>query len=337
MNSRIFSIVGTTSTGKSDVVFHLASIALSTGLATGVDIVSADSRQVYEGLEVLTGADVPAGFKKIMDDKNFLYTYYQRDSIRIHGLSCIKVIDDWSVSQFQKLAQDVLSKAIPSGRLVFVVGGTGLYHEHLFTLDPVLHIPPNIDVRAQAEQMSVQQLQEWLTRISPQKIENMNNSDKYNPRRLQRAIEVAIALVDINKDKSQEVEGIRKLKSFDNLEQLYLGLTLPEPVLEEKIKQRVEARFSQGAITEVAAVRKQNLPQNTQALSSLGFAEVAAYLDGSSSKEKCIQDWAHADLAYSRRQITWWKKNTQVQWFDKSESNYFEQLEASFLELAKLA
>lgn len=336
MNSSIFSIVGATSTGKSDSVFHLANVALCNGLASGVDIISADSRQVYEGLAVLTGADVPEGFKKVVNDKNFHYSYYQKDSIRIHGLSCIKVSDDWSVSQFQNLAQEILIKALPSGRMVFVVGGTGLYHEHLFTLDPVLHIPPNIAVRARVEQMSVQQLQEWLARISPQRMMSMNNSDKHNPRRLQRAIEVAIALKDTEENMTQKIESDSRLKSYDGLKQHYFGLTLPESILEEKIERRVKTRFTEGAIAEVSAVREQNLPESTQALSSLGFAEVAAYLDGSLSQEECIQNWIQADVAYSHRQITWWKKNARVQWFDKSKPSYLEQLETSFLEPEKL-
>jgi tRNA dimethylallyltransferase len=314
----IFSIVGTTSVGKSEAVLNLANYCLSHNLATGVDIISADSRQVYENISVLTGADLPENFTRMDSGAQENNKYFSCNNINIYGLSLIKVQDDWSVAQFNEYAQKIMAASIQNNRLICVVGGTGLYHDHLFTTDPQLTIPPNDEVRKKASEISLIELQNWLELVAPERWDKMNNSDKNNPRRLQRAIEIAIAISNGVTPESQQVQG-----SVDN--HIFIGLSLDMTTLTQKISERVLSRFKNGAVAEVEHILKNFQKVSPQVTTTLGFLQIKDFLDGKISEETCIQNWIAADLAYSKRQITWWKNEPQVTWIDKSESLWEEK------------
>src|SRR5690554_4802076 len=126
--SKILSIVGPTATGKTDFALKAAKKTLQLGKVSSVDIISADSRQVYQGLEIMSGADIPEGFqRKVLSEWSELNTYFEKGSIRLFGISLLQPDTDWSVGQFQEYVQRVLSLDENQPRLVILVGGTGLY------------------------------------------------------------------------------------------------------------------------------------------------------------------------------------------------------------------
>ena len=210
--SKLIFIVGLTATGKTSLALQLVAEAITGGLFTGADIVSADSRQVFEGLKIVSGADVPEGFKSQIpstksqaNDKfqSSNYKYYQNDDgIKLHGISIIKLKDEWSVAHFVKLASEVFERAKKAKRLVIIVGGTGLYHQKLWEAwetrslgrqeTGTLGIKPDYQLRKKLEKLELSQLQNKLQKLDPEKWEQMNRSDKMNPRRLVRAIEIAL-------------------------------------------------------------------------------------------------------------------------------------------------
>ena len=204
-----------------------------------------------------------------------------------------------------------------------VVGGTGLYHEHLLTRDPQLTIPPDEAVRMKAALLSVNELQTWLQDISPQRLEEMNNSDRNNPRRLQRSIEVALAKQHMQLN--SEIDS-----AADNLSHIFLGLTLPPDELHVKIKERVVNRFENGAVQEVEKILGLAKPISPQVQTTLGFSQIREYLLGKITAEECIEQWTQADISYSKRQITWWKHDKQVTWFDKNQDNWKQEFLQKF-------
>ena len=317
--NKLLSIVGPTATGKTQTALTLAKKILADNLVTGIDLISADSRQVYRGLEVLTGADIPAGFsqKTSPSDQNLANSCYANadNSIRLFGVSIIKPTDEWSVAHFQLMAREIIQRSWQTGRLPVLVGGTGLYHDQLLTSDTRLHIGPNPEVRQKAESMSLTELQHWLSQLDSQRLIRMNHSDLNNPRRLIRAIEIASAQVNHPTQVQLPVD------------ELTLVLTAPLQLIEDKINKRVAERFQSGAVVEVQALLSQNIEPKSPVMSSLGVVELTEFLSGALDSSASQKLWALHELQYARRQITWWKNKSGVTRLDITQPDYLNQAE----------
>lgn len=305
-NQRIISIVGPTATGKTKKALEIARESLVRKEFTGIDIISVDSRQVYQGLEVLTGADVPVEFVP-------RHTKGERDcfsnhdsSIKIFGVSTIKTQDEWSVAHFKNFAREIIKNSWQQNRLVILVGGTGLYHQHLFNDDPVLTVPPNLVLRSRLESMLLDELQTELVKINSERFQKMNHSDKANKRRLIRAIEVG---ANNALRKSQcETSQIRGDINWSKIKIETISLTASLAELEQRINLRVTERFIGGAVKEVKQLLKLDLPSSAPVLSTLGVPEITKFLQGELSAEECQKLWSLHEFQYAKRQLTWWKK-----------------------------
>lgn len=333
---KLFSIYGPTAVGKTSFTLQLAQKALGlvdsqTGKKkyTGVDIISADSRQVYRGLEVLTGADVPEGFEQIRIEKKSAdnFPYFEKDNVRLHGVSIINPTDEWSVAHFKNFAIKIIKQAFENNRLPIIVGGTSLYINHLFNRDENLYVRPVEEVRAKAESKSVEELQEWLKSVNPEKISQMNNSDINNPRRLVRAIEISLGEPDS--------EEVLNLPTEINHTKIALRHSSdPEENLEwisEKIYKRVEERLENGAVDEVKKLSsicdsgpaKANSWDEPQVCSTLGVRDIQEFVDGKIDQQHCIEAWALHELQYAKRQIVWLKKEQDLVWLDDSSKSSY--------------
>ncbi len=289
--------------GKTSFALGLSEEIFKNKDYSGVDLISADSRQVYRGLEIISGADIPAEFKLNKSEK-FTYPFYSKNKINLHGVSIVTPDEEWSVAHFQDLALEVIELAQQENRLVIVIGGTGLYHDQLLNFDTSLRVKPNDDVRQKAEKMELKDLQNWAKEANPARLAEMNNSDINNPRRLIRVIEIGLNQAGENNNSPSL-----------SLEQIYVGLTQDLIKIEEKIKQRVLERFSGQAIQEAEQLQKKHGDWSLPAFSALGVGEVSQYLNGLFSKEECLSLWTLHELQYARRQLTWWK-NRGVAWFE---------------------
>lgn len=301
---KVFSIVGPTAAGKTNFALGLSKILLNSG-KDAVHLISADSKQVYQGLESLTGADVPPGFV-LQNHPDYLFPVYEKDGVAIHGISILSPELEWSVSQFQELALPIIKKAGLSNQAVIVIGGTGLYHDHLFSTDFKLKIPPNQEIRNQAQSLSIDDLQSWLSEINPSKYDSMNNSDRSNPRRLIRAIEIAVYE---GNNPMEQLSDTRE-SEFDHL---YLGVDADLPALKEKILARVNDRFGE-ALLEVERLTANNTKLSKTARSSIGLKQLQAYLSDQLQKDEVVDAWSRREFQYAKRQLTWWRKRSEIEW-----------------------
>ncbi|MBT3511903.1 MAG: hypothetical protein HN466_02395 [Candidatus Pacebacteria bacterium] len=299
---KILSIVGPTAVGKTSFALELAAEILKNKNYTGIDLISVDSRQVYQGLEIISGADIPLGFKK-NKDKTLTYSFLNNESINLHGVSIIAPTAEWSVAHFQDLAWEVIESARKENHLVIMIGGTGLYHDQLLNLDASLRVKPNDEVRQKAETMELKDLQSWAEEVNPARFKQLNNSDINNPRRLIRLIEIGLATIQPQKS-----------PTLLDMEQVYIGLNQDLAKIEQKIKVRVEERFLGEAIDEVKKLQQKHDDWSLPAFSALGVSEISQYLNNFFSKEDCLEQWTLHELQYARRQLTWWK-NRDVSWF----------------------
>lgn len=303
--NHLISIVGSTASGKTKLALALAELLSThkTELNLGeVHLLSADSRQVYQGLENLTGADIPADWQQEHDPK-FSYPHFknQKQNSFFHGLSIISPSIDWSVAHFFKLYQEIKDK-LSSRDLLIVIGGTGFYQKQLFAEAETLTVPPNYDLRNDLVGQTVNQLQEKLAELDPEKLAGFNNSDLNNPRRLIRAIEVA----------KYKNENQIKLVADPKIKPWLFYLDGQKEARKEKIKQRIKSRFS-AAKKEVELLLKKKLNSQQLASSSIGLLELAELIQGKISEKDCFERWQQRENSYANEQDTWWQKYAKGQ------------------------
>ncbi|PIS09472.1 tRNA (adenosine(37)-N6)-dimethylallyltransferase MiaA, partial [Candidatus Beckwithbacteria bacterium CG10_big_fil_rev_8_21_14_0_10_34_10] len=211
---RLLIITGPTASGKTKLGVRLAQMFNG-------ELISADSRQVYKLMDIGTGKDLPL-------------------PVPIWGLDLVKPDQEFSVADWFKVAQKKIFELWKKDKLPIIVGGTGFYLKALINGFDSLGVEPDYKLRRRLEKMSLGELQEKLSQVYSQRYEEMNQSDKNNPRRLIRAIEVVQTL----KKKS----GFKSIKA-DKL--LLIGLKAQKKYLYQKIDQRVEKRIRAGSEKEV--------------------------------------------------------------------------------------
>ena len=308
-SNNCISIVGPTACGKTERAFEAAHQLLKEKKVGGVDILSADSRQVYKGLEILTGADVPEGFAVMATQADLPYFSNIDHSIQIFGISMIEPTDEWSLAHFVTFARRILQESWANDRQAILVGGTGLYYRHLFSDDSTPQIPQDEDFRIEAQKMSVEELQQKLKGIDANRFKQMNESDSENPRRLIRAIEVAIWQQKHRGSSLLQFGSTESPIVWSQVNNQMEFVSAPLETIKERIAERVHKRFASGAVEEVKNILTLNLPNTSQVLTTLGVPEIMQYLEGTLSAEECQQLWALHEFQYAKRQVTWWKKH----------------------------
>src|SRR5258708_5994758 len=274
--NKLLVICGPTATGKTKLAVCLASLFDGT-------IISADSRQVYKYMDIGTGKD----FKNIL------------------GYDLIEPDEDFSVSKYSHFANQKIREIQEQNKLPILVGGTGLYIKAITDGIETLDVKPDEKLRKELSDKSPFDLFKILKKLNLKKANSMNDSDKNNPRRLIRAIEIANQI-------SQNNIPISKPK----YEILFIGLTEPLEKLKQKIKDRVDERIENGFQKEVDFLKKNN------------------FWVGAPSKTLVYKDWPDSEkwkveeFKYAKRQMTWFKKNQKINWFDITQNNFKKNVES---------
>ncbi len=296
-------ICGPTATGKTSLALNLAS-------NLNCDIVSADSRQVYKHLDIVTGKDIPACWQKreVANFQDISIIYYTDGQTRLWGYDFLSPIEQFSVADYRRAVIHIYDHYL--SRPPIIVGGSGWYLSALINPPDTIYISPNPVLRAELAQLPISQLQSKLNQINPDKYSNLNNSDKFNPRRLIRAIEV-----------SQSTHStIPKLPNTE-WDTYWIGL-IPSnnSIYTDTISQRVQDRASL-IDGELDFLTSQNLI--TPLVShTLGYQQWLGYRNGKYSQPEAIKRWTTAERQYAKRQMTWFNKQTQINWYETDTFNY---------------
>lgn len=298
----LIRIVGPTATGKSNRALSLAKVFVEQADGNRAIIISADSRQVYHGLEVLTGVDLPDDFAMVSQSPLPFFNHATLQ-ISLHGLSCVNPDQEWSVAHFQHLALPLIEHALINDQLAVLVGGTLLYHQQLFNHRIASEPAPDQSHRNYLQQLSVVQLQTELDNIDPERFAQLNDSDRLNPRRLIRWIEKAGST-------HKSIPTNDSVSVAPNITTEWLDA--PDQELELRITQRVVDRWQQGALDEVKWLSKHYPDRTLRAWSSLGIPSIEAFFQGDVSVEQAQQDWVRSELKYAKKQRLWKSKLTQV-------------------------
>jgi len=277
---RIIVIIGSTATGKSALAVEIAK-------KISAEIISADSRQVYKGLNIGTG--------KI--------TKKEMRGIPHHLLDVVSPKKTFTASDFKKEAGEVMEEILKRGRIPIIVGGTGFYIDTLLGNISLPEVAPNENLRQKLEKFPTEKLFEKLKKIDPGRAENI---DRYNRPRLIRAIEVAQAL--------DKVPKTTKTKHLYDIS--YIGLTAENSALKERVDKRLTQRIKAGMIAEVRKLHKQGLSWKRMEELGLEYRYLSRYLREKISKEEMAELLGREIYRYAKRQKTWFKRNKRIRWFE---------------------
>ena len=313
--NRLLVICGPTSTGKTTLAIELAK-------KFNGEIISADSRQVYRGLNIGTGKDLPKS-AKIKFPWFKKYGYYEIDGVKIWGYDLADPRHEFNVAQYLKFAERILPDIFKRGRTPILAGGTGLYIKGVVDGIPTAFIPKNNSLRKNLEGKTPDELFEMLAQIDTIKAGQMNASDKKNPRRLIRAIEVATWKIG-NVKREQKIE-----KKKVGLNVFVIGLTAPEKFIDKKIELRVDQRIEAGIKEEIRHLLRNHVNWNMPSMSSMGYRQWQGYFENKKTEEEVIDEWKMEEKKYVKRQMVWFKKDKRIRWFDITSPSYLENVEKS--------
>ncbi len=283
---KIIVIVGPTSSGKTALSIELAKKFCS-------EIISADSRQVYRGLDIGTGK----------------VTKREMQGVLHHLLDVASPKKVFTASDFVMLARRAIDGIIARGYVPIVVGGTGFYIDALVGTTILADVPPNEALRAKLQKKSAEQLFAQLQKLDPERAATI---DAHNPHRLIRAIEIATALGN-----SGASELPKRSKPLYDV--LWLGIDIPHETLARKIRARLLARIKQGMLAEAKRLHARGLSYKRMEELGLEYRYMARLLQNKITRTVFIEHLDGEIRKYAKRQMTWFKRNKEINWI-KSET-----------------
>lgn len=286
---------------------------------------SADSRQVYKGMDIGTGKDVEGKIKSqtlhvegIFQDTTHELIPYELGDIPLWMVDVVQPDEEFSVSHYKALATTVIDSIIKRGRLPIIVGGTGLYTQSLIHPPDTLNIPRDPKLRKSLEHLLVRDLQKRLEVLAPTIFDAMNISDQNNPRRLIRKIEIA----SFRQPSPSSLKNIRSSVKKSRNQVLHIGLTAPREELYRRIDRRVEKRVAQGIKEEIRILLQKGYSWDLPSMNTLGYKE----WKNAVSDESAITRWKFDEHAYARRQMTWFRKQKGIIWFHITDEKFDEKV-----------
>ncbi len=297
---KVIVIVGTTASGKTKLGVELAR-------KYNGEIVSADSRQVYRGMDVGTGKDLKEYATKLKVESEKL----KEVVIPYHLIDVADPKDKFDLAQWYKMAKSAIDDIISRGKLPIVVGGTGLYAQALVDGYNLNDVKPDGKLRNQLERRNIDELFRMLSGLNFAFANKLNNSEKNNKRRLIRYIEI------LSKGRKQEMSR----KGNDEYDFEIIGVTYPKEELKKRIYQRLIDRLEkEDMIGEVKRLHKQGLSWERLESFGLEYKFIAQYLQDKLDYDETVNKIYIASCQYAKRQMTWLKRwegqGRGISWYD---------------------
>lgn len=300
-NKFLITILGPTASGKSSLAIELAK-------HYNTEIISADSRQFFKGMDI--------GTAKVSES--------EQAEVVHHFIDVLELDQTYNAGKFEEDALAVLDKIFAKNDVAIMVGGSGLYlNAVLFGIDPFPEIPREIRLKTLNfyKEHGLQALRDELRQLDPKYFLEV---DLDNPRRLMRALEVCYAS---GQAYSNFTNRSAKKREFQNIKIAYQW---SREHLYERINTRVDTMIEEGLVAEA-----QNLldKKDLSSLDTIGYKEIFEFLDGKISKEEAIEQIKRNTRHYAKRQMTWFKKDAEISWFTPAAriENFVEFLNAKML------
>lgn len=284
---KLLVITGTNASGKSGLGIELA-------LKYGAEIVSADSRQVFTGLDLGSGK----------------VTVEEMKGVPHHLIDIAEPNDFYSVSNFQKDAYKAIDDIVAKGRKAFMVGGTGLYVNSVVDGYNLNDAKPDFELRRSIEEKSLPELIDILKDKNPEALLKIDNNNK---RRIERAVEKVM---------SGDTEERKSVKKYDTL---VLGVTWPRQMLYDRIKERLDRRLDEGMIDEVIRLRENGATDDFLYRLGLEYRYILMYLRGEFENFEAFYNKLFMEIRHlAKEQMTWFRKRTDINWIDMTKDPFEE-------------
>jgi len=276
---KLIVVVGPNASGKSEIAVKIAKLV-------GGEVISADSRQVYVGMDIGSG--------KI--------TKKEMEGIPHHLLDVARPRAIFTVTRYRKLALSAIKKIQNSGAVPIICGGTGFYIQSIIDGIVIPEVKPNWKLRQTLEKIPTDKLFTMLKKIDPARAKTIETK---NPRRLIRAIEIVKAT------KKPVPEFRKEPLAYDIL---ILGIKKSESNLKKLIAARTQKRIKNGMVAETKKLRNSGLSWNKLEGFGLEYRATAEFLQKKISRIQMIENITKEDWQYAKRQIMWFKRDKRVRW-----------------------
>jgi len=285
---KIIVILGPTSSGKTSLSIRLAK-------KFNGEVISADSRQVYRGLDIGTGK----------------VTKKEMSGVKHHLIDVTNPKYTFSTSKFKELGTKAVTEILHRGKIPIIAGGTGFYIDTLLGEISIPEVPPNEALRSKLEKQSIETLFKKLQQLDPTRSKTI---ERLNKRRLIRAIEIASVL--------GKVPNIKKKKLYQTLK---IGLMLTDEKLKKNINIRLFARIRLGMIAEARKLHERGLSWKRMEELGLEYRYLSLHLRKKITKVEMIDLLNKAIWQYSKRQMRWFKRDKSIKWFAPRETRQIEK------------
>lgn len=286
LKKKVIVVCGQTATGKSDLAVKIALNLKRQNI--NVEIISADSRQVYIGAD-MTSAKI---------------TQNEMCGIPHQMISITSFKKDYTVADYKKAATKIINKLHKQNIVPIICGGTGLYIDNVIYDNTIPIVLPNTELRVKLEKLNTQDLFNILKKKDPNRAKNI---DSKNKRRIIRALEIIEVLGYVPQNETPIL----------NYETLFIGLKLENEELKNRIAKRTNKRIRAGMVDEIIFLHnKEKL--NYERISSFGmeFKWLSLFAENLINKSECVNGINKDSLAYAKRQLTWFKRNKDIHWLN---------------------
>lgn len=289
--SKVIVLSGPTAVGKTALSLYLAK-------RLGGQIVSADSMQVYQGMDLGTA-------KASLDERRQIPHYL---------IDIRKLTESFDAASYFEEAKKAINFIIAQNKVPIVVGGTGFYIDTLINGPPV-GPPSDPKVRTQLEEQikhfGVEPLFDRLSKLDPEYAKTITTRDR---RKIVRALEI----ITLSQKKVTDFDPAIHSKGLDVDFRAWF-LSMPKPTLDERINNRCDLMLATGLIDEVEELQSKGLLENESARQAIGYKQAIIYLQSDKSQEdyaQFVKDFKAASRRYAKKQFTWFRKREQFKWID---------------------
>lgn len=292
---KLVIITGPTGIGKTEISLRLAKKYKG-------EIISSDSMQIYKKLDIGTAK---------LDLSKTTIPHYMID--------VVEADENFSVAEFKNKSKKIISDINERGGIPFVVGGTGLYINSLvYNLD---FTETEADYQYRNELNKI--LEKDGSEILYNKLLDLNSDmaekiHKNNGQRIIRALEIL-------KNGNEKGNNFRQENKDYNL--VYIGLNMDRERLYDRINDRVDKMINLGLVEEVKGLLNDGIDKNSQSLKAIGYKEVISYLDNEIDYDEMVELIKKNSRHYAKRQLTWFRRDERIKWFDRESENLLEDIE----------
>lgn len=312
-------IIGPTASGKTDLAVKVAK-------KYDGEVIQADSRTVYKHMDIgtakpegerrraaevrledIAGQGIHAKHPKVEMKDLFEEKPLMVEGVPHWGIDIVEPSQDFTTAQFKAYAEKKIFDISERGKIPILAGGTGLYVQAVVDNLKLSDAPPNLELRAQLEELTNEVLAERLRQLDPEAAETI---DTENRRRALRAIEIVESTG--KKLSEQQIKGEQK---FDSL---MIGIDVDREPLYERIDARVDEMVARGLVDEVRALRDE-FGCDVNAMTGIGYRQICAFLEGYMKLKDAIELIKRDSRHYAKRQLTWFRRDHRIKWVKSEE------------------